>query len=138
MKNKGFTLAELLAVIVILGLIAVITIPAVTKTLGEQKSKLCEDQLKNIKEAARLYGSDHLIELQEEDYSDGDENDSTKNGKTYLSITLKDLQDGGYIDKDIENPKTSEIIDSENIKILIKKSGKKYNYEVTDFCSNDS
>ncbi len=50
MRNKGFTLAELLAVIVILGLVAVIAVPAVTKTLGGTKSELCEDQLKNIKE----------------------------------------------------------------------------------------
>lgn len=124
MKKNGFTLAELLAVIVILGLIAVITIPAVTKTLGNTKANLCEDQLKNIKEAARLYGSDHLLDLP-----------STEGSTT--TIKLSDLQDGGYIDKNLENPKNSEPISSDLI-ITIKKQGKKYVYTVQDFCNPEN
>lgn len=122
MKKKGFTLAELLAVIVILGLIAIITIPAVTKTLGNTKANLCEDQLKNIKEAARLYGSDHLLDLPSA------EGDTT-------NITLGVLQDEGYIATDLENPKNKEPI-SRDLKITIKKQGKKYVYDVQNFCDS--
>ena len=39
-KNKGFTLVELLAVITILGLLAIITIPTVTNMMSKQKEKL--------------------------------------------------------------------------------------------------
>ena len=39
MKNKGFTLVELLAVIVILGLIAVITVPKINEQIESSKSK---------------------------------------------------------------------------------------------------
>ena len=42
MKNKGFTLVELLAVIVILGLILGIAIPKATKTLEQKKQHLYE------------------------------------------------------------------------------------------------
>ncbi len=125
MKNKGFTLAELLAVIVILGLVAAITIPAVTKTLGETKSNLCEDQLKNIQEAARLYGSDHMLEL------------PSIEGES-ITITLGDLQAGGYIKEDLENPKNKQKIES-SLNITITKQGNnKWKYEVDNFCNTQS
>ena len=41
--KKGFTLAELLGVIVILSLIALITVPAITATLQNYKIKLCNE-----------------------------------------------------------------------------------------------
>ena len=37
MKNKGFTLVELLAVLVILAVIALITVPAISKVIKRQK-----------------------------------------------------------------------------------------------------
>ena len=120
MKNKGFTLAELLAVIVILGVIAVITVPIVTKTLASYRTKLCENQIQNIKEAARIWGSDNLLSLPDKE-----------NGT--LVITLNDLQDKGYIDKDINNPRTKKIIDP-TTKITITRVGKKYNYTVDYTC----
>ena len=123
MKNKGFTLAELLAVIVILGLVAVIAVPAVTKTLGGTKAELCEDQLKNIKEAARLYGSDHMLELP----------DSEGETKT---ITLQDLQMGGYIKENLENPKNKQVIDSSLLIKITKQGQNKWKYEVEDFCNS--
>ncbi len=117
MRQKGFTLAELLAVIVVLGLISVITIPMVTKSLGEYKARLCNEQVSNIEEAARVWGSDHLFELP----------DTTKD------ITLKDLQAGGYIDKNIKNSKNGKEI-PETTTITITKTGKKFTYTVNYSC----
>ena len=77
-ENKGFTLAELLAVIIILGIITTITVPIVTNQIDKNKTKLCVTQYNNILNAARSYGADHLLELD--------------NGKT---ITLKTLDDNG-------------------------------------------
>lgn len=118
--KKGFTLAELLAVIVILGIIAVITVPIVTKTLASYRTRLCNDQVENIKEAARIWGSDNLLSLPDKE-----------NGE--LVITLKDLQDEGYIDKGINNPKNKQEIDP-STEITIKRSGKKYYYTVDYTC----
>ena len=42
MKNKGFTLVELLAVIILIGLIAVITIPKIKDSLDDSKQKIAE------------------------------------------------------------------------------------------------
>lgn len=120
--KRGFTLAELLAVIVILGLIAVITIPVVTKTLSDYKIRLCKEQIGNIEEAARVWGSDNLLSLPDED----DENPT-------LTIYLEDLQNGGYIAKDIKDPVDSSKTIG-NIPITITREGKKYHYTVDYNC----
>ena len=39
MKKKGFTLVELIAVIVILGLIGIIIVPTVNDTIQKQRKK---------------------------------------------------------------------------------------------------
>ena len=43
--KKGFTLVELLGVIVILGIIGMITVPLVQRTIIENNQKLCQDTL---------------------------------------------------------------------------------------------
>ena len=116
-KRKGFTLAELLAVIVILGIITSITVPIVTNQIDKYKTKVCVTQYDNILNAARSYGADHLTEL----------------GKS-KTITLKTLNDGGYIDaSNMKDPITKNTI-SQNLKIIIEKVGKKYKY----FIDNDT
>ena len=44
MKKKGFTLVELLAVIVILAVILTISVPAVKKTVDSAKKKSAENE----------------------------------------------------------------------------------------------
>ena len=115
--KKGFTLAELIGVIVVLALISLITIPAVSKILKQNKKELCENQMRNIIEAARSYGAENIFALPSED---GD----------VKTITLGDLIDGGYISGNIENPVTKEIIDPDS-EIYITKNVKKINYELS-------
>jgi len=54
-NKKGFTLVELLAVIIIIGVIASITIISVNKTINNSKNSLSKVQKKNIEEAAEAY-----------------------------------------------------------------------------------
>ena len=117
MKNKGFTLAELLGVIVILALISLITIPAITNSLQNYKGRLCNTQLEEIVAAARTWGADNLLKLPTED------------GATY-TLSLGTLSESGYIDSDIENPITKEKFDLENTVVTITRVGKKYTYEI--------
>ena len=49
MKNKGFTLMELIGVIVILGVISVFSIPALTKTFKDSAEKEYNEYVKNIR-----------------------------------------------------------------------------------------
>lgn len=54
-KNKGFTLVELLAVIVILGLIALIAVPIVLNNIKKTKEDLYDTQIELIKVGALSY-----------------------------------------------------------------------------------
>ncbi len=121
MKNKGFTLAELLGVIVILSLITMITVPAITDSLQNYKEKLCNTQLKEIESAAKVWASDgtNLLKLPSEDGSS-------------ITVTLKTLSTYGYIDGDIENPVNGEKFDLEDTTVTITKKGKKYVYAIDD------
>ena len=119
MKNKGFTLAELLGVIVILSLISVITIPAVTSSLNTYKGKLCNSQLDQIISASKAWATDNIVLL------------PTENGKKY-QVTLKTLAQYGYIDDDIKNPVTKVNFDLDSTIITITRVNKTYKYEIDE------
>lgn len=91
--KKGFTLTELLGVIVILGLIALIAVPAINSALNSSKQKAFDEQVKTIENTARTYMADNPLKLP-----------SMSGGKCFLSVeTLKD--EGLLEDEDLENPK---------------------------------
>ena len=53
--NKGFTLIEILSVMVILGILAVITIPVITNVIDDIKRDSFENSVHGIVESARQY-----------------------------------------------------------------------------------
>ena len=55
MKNKGFTLVELLAVIAILAIIATITVPIVINVFNQAEDKAFEDDAMSLSKAADNY-----------------------------------------------------------------------------------
>ena len=117
--KKGFTLAELLGVIVILSLIALITVPAITDTLQNYIIKLCNTQLEEIISAAKTWGADNLVKL------------PSSEGQT-KTVSLKTLSDYGYIDAVIQNPVTKENFDLETTTVTITKQGKKFVYTLDE------
>ncbi len=60
MKKKGFTLVELLAVIVILSIILLVAVPAVKKTVDRAKKKSAENDAVMIKNIAEKYYTSNL------------------------------------------------------------------------------
>lgn len=84
MNKKGFTLVELLAVIVILVIIVSIAIPTITSTIERQKGKQLKGQTELLTSAIELYISDNEKDL---NYK----KDATCN------ILVKDLTDNDYI-----------------------------------------
>lgn len=113
--KKGFTLIEVVGIIVILGVVALFSVPALTKTLKESADKSYEEYEKNIKIAA-------------ESYFHG-ETEGIINDKYY--ITIGTLAEEGYLEKEI-NPKTNvETADTATI-IITKNEDKTENYEFNE------
>ena len=56
-KNKGFTLVELLIVIVILGILATVTVFAVTGITNKGKTSACQSDAKTLQTAEEAYSA---------------------------------------------------------------------------------
>ncbi|MFC4386276.1 prepilin-type N-terminal cleavage/methylation domain-containing protein [Gracilibacillus marinus] len=97
LKNeKGFTLVELLAVIVILGIILAIAIPAIGNIIENSKTSATEAENELILDAARLADIDEAV---------GDDDE----------ITVGELIDGGYLtDKELTSEDSRKIVKDEN------------------------
>ena len=117
MKQKAFTLVELLAVILLIGLIAGIAIPSVTKIVENRKKKLYELTIKELKNIAKTYAANNP-----DVYVTVDE-------MGYLYIPIGKLCDESYINCPVINPKNNREITGS---ILIKAVDESYTYEYTD------
>lgn len=60
LNKKGFTLVELLVVIVILVIIMSIAIPSITSSLDRSKAKQRDAKVKLIESAAEIYADRHI------------------------------------------------------------------------------
>lgn len=114
-KKKGFTLVELLAVIVILGLIAVIAIPnSMTVSDGVKKNLYCE-KVDLLLTDAKRFGNDHLGVLRQ-----------AGNQNCYIPVTVEYLVNKGIIKKEqdhapfITNPYDNSSMDGKTIGIYYK------------------
>ena len=118
MKKKGFTLVELLAVIVILSLVLVIAVPSVNKYIKQSKEKAYDAQISTIIEAAQAYASANsgLLPRKEE---------------FVVKITLGQLKSSGLIKEEVKNPNDDKYFD-DALTIEIKKKGETYNYDIVE------
>ena len=126
MRQKGFTLIELVGVIVLVSLMVLIIIPTVEKAVkkGEENA---DKQLKdNMILAAKSWAVDNKGKMPQEP-------------GVKINIWLSDLQKDGYIERDIKLPSTGASIDEACIEVTNKSSGvaKKdvYDYVYNDNCT---
>lgn len=88
MNKKGFTLVELLAVLIVLAILTTIATATIIKQVNESKKTLNEAQKSIVKASAIEYATKKGLFKQE--------------GNTY-NICLKDLEKEALIDKNIVN-----------------------------------
>lgn len=105
MKNKGFTLVELLAVIVLLTLILILIIPKVANTINQSKDTVYQKQINAILNATYDWSLKNTNYLPE------------PNNKVF--ITLSQLKSFGLIDANIKDPTTKNLF-PDNLVISIK------------------
>ncbi len=132
MKNKnGFTLVELLAVIVILALLISVAVPSTISISNKLKENMFCKKIDSIETAAKLYGEDR-----KESFT------STYEGNRSRTITVKDLIDSNDLKKDnseapyIIDPRNNEGMDAISI-IIYEKYNRIYvhfNDEINSIC----
>ena len=119
--KKGFSLVELLAVVVILGLVVLISIPIVNNSINKSKEKAREVQIEEIIKAAKKYAIKNSYVLPE-------------NVGSHTSIEIETLINENYIDTDqIIDPVTETPITG-CINICYKCSEVEYEYEYSNGC----
>ncbi len=117
MKNKGFTLSELLGVIALLGIISLITVPAIDRSLNKGKTELYETQIEQLKKGLKDYLAENIKEMPQ-----------TTGEKTCK--TISELQSAGSLPLNIKNPQTNEAF-SQTTKVCVEKVGdNEFNYKV--------
>ena len=141
--NKGFTLVEVLAVIVILGVLMAIMIPSVGNIIQKNKSDSYDSLKKSLVAAAKVYISDNRYEITIDSDSCSSNNEvlvtsvldeSLEDGK----LSIQKLVDAGNVKTEangmISDPrddhKTLNLSDSYVIvKYLCKEKGYSYSLE---------
>lgn len=114
--NKGFTLAELLGVIVVIGIIAVIATVTVDRSIKDSRYEACMAQEKNIVEGAKAWSIDNAALL-------------PVSGNT-VNVSFDDLMDGNYIEDDLVSPMTDEVFSNSTVVTIKSDNGTSYDYDV--------
>jgi type IV pilus assembly protein PilA len=115
-NERGLTLIELLAVIVILGIIAAIAIPAIGGLIDNSKKDAHVSNAQQMINAAKIAVT-------------ADKDLIPPSGQT-KRITLEDLEDGGYLETVKDPDKTSNGYDGEESYVEIQNTNNKLSYRV--------
>lgn len=119
MKNRGFTLVEVLGIIVVLGIIAAIATPIVQTTISQNQEKVfnvIKEQLIDSSKDWAVKNASSLPNL------DGE----------YVDVTLGELKTNGVLRINVVNPKTNNVFSNKSF-VRITKKNNNFIYQVTTY-----
>ena len=122
-RNKGFSLVELLAVIVILGLIAAIGISATSYLVDKTKKEKMESQKNTVTMSAQTYMQNN-------------KNLVPKIIGESKIIKVSDLRRTNYLTEDITNNKGESCMEKSYVRVY-KLSNTEYTYTTFLYCGNE-
>lgn len=151
LNNKGFTLIEIMAAIILLAIVMSVTTVSVISFINASKEKSYDLLVSEIKTGLENYYTecknqaimgDSGIRCHRKD-TDSYEIFDIDDNKGY--ITIEDLVTYGFLkssekesgNKVIKNPKTNEVINDCKYKIYLKSSSDNYRYDIDDADSNN-
>lgn len=130
MNRKGFTLVEVLAVLIVLGIIATIAYPIVTSSIERSEEKAYEEQVSAIEREAKRWALDHSEELPAVDSTDK------------IGVDVATLINGGYITKTkngkLYNPKDDKKTMDGCVVIQYSSEYNQYLYNYDEKCNIES
>ncbi|HEY1685540.1 MAG TPA: prepilin-type N-terminal cleavage/methylation domain-containing protein [Tepidisphaeraceae bacterium] len=110
-KNRGFTLIEILIVVIILGILAAIVIPQFTNASTEAKQSSLASQLQTLRSQVQLYNLQHAgsstAALTTTNFWAQLEEASDSSGTAYVSGTSTTGPWGPYFEANVTNPLTN-------------------------------
>lgn len=116
--KKGFTLVEVLGVIVLLGVIALIAYPAIDNTIKDSREKAYLENIRNIEKTAETYSVSNDLGYNEE----------------YQKLQLETLKKAGLLkDEDIQNPVDNSVMNGCVIYRWIASSNQ-YEFKYSEEC----
>ena len=124
MDKKGFTLVELIAVIVLLAATALIAVPIVNRTIKNSKEKAYNAQKAEIVTAAKKYVLENGITVDSEP----------------VYITLRKLVSNSYFEKgNIYDPRNEENLITKGVcvKVTYEEASKSYKYAYENPCTKN-
>ena len=113
MKKNGFTLTEILGVIVILGLLFLIVAPPVINQVSSHKTEVTSLQKQMIEEAAGLYLDSHSESFP-------------------ACIEISTLKEAGYLNDSIKGAADDNLL-SKKVNVTLSANGT-YSSEIKDSC----
>ena len=125
--KKGFTLAELLGVVVIISLLAIVLLPPIINQVKKNTTKISDSNLELIYTATEIY-----LDYHANDYNPEDSGASP----VRYCITLQQLVDDNRLKEpiyDVINDVTVPL--SKNVEVTIDKSTMEYSYLLKDTCT---
>lgn len=141
LDRKGFTLVEVLAVVVILGVLATIMVPTVSYVINQNKEDNYKNLEKSIISAAKVYMSDNRYNITLDSNTQCDSDNDTRSissinnqGITNNKLTISLLELSG---NDIKNPKNNkQILNKETSYVIVKYSCESRDYIYSCFDDN--
>lgn len=122
MNKKGFTLIEVLGVIILLGVLSMITVPVVRDLIKSSRDELYEEQIEQIENGLKNWAHDNIFLLPEDN--------------SVVTLSLGQLAQSGHVNYKIENPKNNKCFSTES-ELTITKYNNNYVYEVKDISDVD-
>ena len=117
-NKKGFTLVELLGVLIILTIIILVLFPTISTYINNTKEKSFDSEMKIITTSLKNYAEGHkeILPLGEGEY---------------VVLTLGQLKDFGIVSSILKNPLDGKQI-SDSMEVRITKHNASYTYEVDE------